>query len=323
MTQKVVWVHHSPDESAKSESGESIPANLQVNVRRLRFSAQIESRIDNLPSFPTVLSELIGLTNSEKSAATDLQFCLEKDPVLTARLLRLANSAFYSPRVPVTSVQQAVVMLGHLTVKSLAMAAATLKFLSRGAEAYGMAAGGLWMHSYAAGELAREVARSLGWTDDAQDAVYVGALLHDIGKIVLADILSSLPGETGFTPVEGGETMGAWETRLSGFTHCGVGQKIAEKWRLAPLTTACIRYHHLFEDLPADFSREVLTAGLADVGARRLGIGIGQPDVDSEREELALEELGLSRDCFDEILETYGEKVAGTQELFSNLGGVS
>ncbi len=322
MTQKAVWVHANG--GAQRERDEAASDNLQGNVRRLRFSAEIESRIDHLPPFPTVLSELIGLTNSEKSAATDLRSCLEKDPVLTARLLKLANSAFYSPRTAVTSLQQAVVMLGHLTVKSLAMAAATLKFLSRDAEAYGMAAGGLWMHSYASAELAREIASALGWPDDEKDAVYVGALLHDIGKIILADILAAAePGGQQPAPSSGGETVGEWESRLSGFTHFGVGERIARKWSLAPLTIGCIRFHHQDHDVPEEFAQEVRVVSLADAGARRLGVGIAEPDENPEREACLLEALSFPVEGFEEILVRYSEKSSETESLFSNLGDVS
>jgi HD-like signal output (HDOD) protein len=324
MTQKAVWIGRTPSGGDDTEAAQAQSGTPQLDVRKLRFSAELESRIDHLPPFPTILSELIGLTNSEKSAATDLKGCLEKDPVLTARLLKLANSAFYSPRVPVTSIQQAVVMLGNMTVKSLAMAAATLKFLGKDAAAYGMGKGGLWMHSYACAELARHLALTLGWPDDAQDSVYVGALLHDIGKIVLADLLATVAaGQVYSRLVENPEPIGEWESRLTGFTHFGVGEKIAEKWRLAPLTAGCIRHHHVAEPVPAEFTQEVMLVSLADAGARHLGIGVAEPDEDSERENHAREVLGVSETDYGAMLVSFAEKGASAEEIFSSMGDMS
>jgi len=219
----------------------------------------------------------------------------------------------------VTSVQQAIVMLGHNTVRSLGMAAATLKFLGRGADVYGMTAGGLWMHSYASAELARDLARAAEFPEETQDALYVGALLHDIGKIVLVDFLTSL--SAGRYDAKGAEPVGEWEARLTGFTHFGVGERIAEKWRLAPLTTGCIRHHHLADEVPEAYEREVVLVSLADTAARRLGIGVREPEELPEREVLLLERLGLAEDRFREVLETCSDIAGGAETMFSTLGG--
>ena len=248
MTQKVLWVRKGAEAAAGFGESGSPPIHQPSEVRLRRISTEIDSRIDRLPPFPTVLTELIGLTQSDDSAAGDLETCIEKDPVIAARLLKLANSAFYSPRSSVASIRQSVVMLGQQTVKSLAMAAATLKFLSGGMDAYGMGAGGLWLHSYGTAELARRLARVSGDEEEVQEAVYVGGLLHDIGKIVLSGILTDVIGR-GEASLRsgGGETERQWEKRVAGVTHAGVGEMIAAKWKLAPVTTRCVRCHHSCE----------------------------------------------------------------------------
>lgn len=323
MAQNAIWIRQRSGAGTENGQGGVRAVSQSTDVRRRRFAAEIDSRIDRLPAFPTVLSELIGLTNSADSAANDLRTCIEKDPVLTARLLRLANSAFYSPRVPVTSVQQAVVMLGHLSVKSLAMAAATLKFLGRGMDAYHMPAGGLWMHSYVSAELAREIASVVSWDEDTQDGIYVGALLHDIGKIVLSDTLEAALRQGDCQKLASGEKAEKWEEELTGFSHLDVGEKIAQKWRLAPVTTVCIRFHHHPEAAPTEFFREVSLVALADAGVRRVGAGLENPDEDLETEERACTALGIPWDRFDEVLASHYESVSGAQELFSNMGGAS
>ena len=157
-----------------------------------------------------------------------------------------------------------------LSVKSLAMAAATLKFLGQELKAYNISPGGLWMHCYAAAELAREFAAEAGQEDESQDAVYVGALLHDIGKIVLGSIMEgSLRDSENHRAAEEGETVLAWEERVTGIDHCGVGDRITSKWRLAPLAMSCVKDHHSWEGAPPEFRREVAIVALADA-ARRL-----------------------------------------------------
>ena len=101
-----------------------------------------------------------------------------------------------------------------------------------------------------------------------------------------------------------------------------VGERIARKWSLAPLTTGCIRFHHLDGDVPEEFAEQVRVVSLADAGARRLGVGIAEPDENPEREACLLEALSFPRDGFEEILARYAEKSSETESLFSNLGGV-
>jgi len=321
MSQEAIWLGRTGRGREDADpAGRSV--RQPAEVRKRRATAEIDSRIEHLPPFPTVLTELIGLTNRETSAAQDLRTCIEKDPVLTARVLRLANSAFYSPRVPVTSVQQGVVMLGQMTVKSLAMAAATLKFLGGAIEPYGMVHGGLWMHSYVVADLTREMAVALGWTEEVQDAVYVAGLLHDIGKIVLVDVLMpALREDDRCRRDPGGETVEAWESRVVGLSHSEVGRKIADKWRLAPLTTCCIHHHHADDGRESEFNREIALVSLADAGARRIGAGLQEPDEEADVEGRTLEAVGLSETQFREILDQYAERGTRVIELFSNLGG--
>lgn len=325
MAQKVVWVHEATDSIAGGGVGKQ-PVEQVGDVRRRRVALEIDTRIDRLPPFPAILTELIGLTGSDQSAAKDLQGVIQKDPVLTAKLLKLANSAFYSPRSPVSSIQKAVVMLGQLSVKSLAMAAATMKLLGRRCEPYGMGAGGLWLHSYSAAELAKELARTEGDSKDVQEAVYVGALLHDIGKIVLTEIIEGM-SRSGIHSGQAkeGETIQEWEERVTGFAHNKVGRLIADKWRLSPLTTNCVQYHHGCDpETPKpdnEYAREIMLVTLADAGVRRLGMGLHSIDENPEREQCLLEALNIPDSRFNKALESYAEKSAEAGDILSSLKG--
>ncbi|MFH1278931.1 MAG: HDOD domain-containing protein [Candidatus Eisenbacteria bacterium] len=320
MSQQVIWVRRGggPQEGtgAKSTRG----ADQPFGVRRVRVLKEVDSRMENLPPFPTVLTELVGLTKSDTSAADDLRRCIEKDAVLTARILKLANSAFYSPTVPVASVQQAVVMLGFLSVRSLAMAAATLKFLGADLHAYGIFPGGLWMHSYATAELAREFAREAKEDQDGQDAVYVGGLLHDIGKIVLGPILEGLIRDPSEEPrPEEAAAIVDWERRVADLNHCDVGGRLAEKWRLAPVTAASVRHHHAPGGADPSTIRAVRLVGLANLAAHRLGVGFREAAVNEAGETAMLEALGISGERYLEITGGYTEKVENVRDLFTGL----
>lgn len=321
MAQKSIWIH----KGKKSGPGNPVTVHEVPDVRRRKLATEIDSRINHLPAFPTILSELIGLTSSDVSAAKDLKICIEKDPVLTARLLKLSNSAFYSPRLPVTSVQQAVVMLGQQTVKSLAMAAATLKFLGSRISAYGMGPGGLWMHSYVVAEMARMLAQKAGWMNHEQDVVYAGGLLHDIGKIVLADIITASHESPDRGDESGAEerefNIEQWEEGLCGYTHTGIGEKIAARWRLADVTRSCITYHHRWTEAPGEHSREVKMVALANVGAQKLGIGLDRPTDPALREKEILEVFELDAGQFQDFLDEYTNNAKPAEEMYSSLGG--
>ncbi|MEI6737867.1 MAG: HDOD domain-containing protein [Pseudomonadota bacterium] len=137
--------------------------------------------VDRMPAFPKSVLRVIELTRNPDVSPKSIVEVIEKDPVLTAQILRVINSAFYAMPNKVASVSQAVVMLGINTVKNLALRSAAVGMIPTTNTA-GFDTDRYLLHSLGCAEVCKLVAQTLGDADPAE--AYIAGLLHDFGKIV-------------------------------------------------------------------------------------------------------------------------------------------
>jgi len=193
----------------------------------------------NLPTIPTVLTRILRLIESETGSGRELIEVIEHDQVLTAKLLRLANSAFFGQSRRVATVPRAVVLLGYSTVRNLALGVKVWDALGRG-----IARGRLeelWMHAVAVAVSLKTLAARLRTGNP--DEAFTAGLLHDIGRLVLASRFQRdywrVLGEAGE-----GETVEAVESASFGVDHAEVGGWVLESWGLPPAIVEAVRLHH-------------------------------------------------------------------------------
>ena len=193
---------------------------------------------DTLPSAPHVVSRLVSLTDADADTR-DLLATIDRDPALTARILRTANSPFYAQNRSVTSVTRAVVVLGLPMVRNLTLGLtvwdATTSHISP------HQARRLWDHSLAVAQAARHFAvatRSCLGPD-----AFTAGLLHDVGKLVLArqfpEDYRSLLGQTTMTRL-----LPELERAAVGYDHAEVGALLFERWRLPRIVVDAVARHH-------------------------------------------------------------------------------
>jgi HD-like signal output (HDOD) protein len=138
-----------------------------------------------MPSLSTTVIKVLETCNDPRASANDLQRIISLDPILTARVLKLINSAYYSLGVPITSLARAIVMLGVNTVKNLALSFAILENLKSNGSFSGFSSEEFWTHSLCVGVIAKSLAAVKGNTPQGLEAFFVAGLLHDLGKIPL------------------------------------------------------------------------------------------------------------------------------------------
>jgi len=144
---------------------------------------QVVAQVKDLPTLPEVTTEVIKLTDDPNATAQDINRVVGKDQGLTAKVLKLANSAYYGFPRRISTVTDATVMLGFQTLRSIVMAASVSDMLSREMKGYSLGSGELWRHSQATAMGARLLARQCKYP--AADVAYTAGLLHDIGKVIL------------------------------------------------------------------------------------------------------------------------------------------
>ena len=180
---------------------------------------------------PASVTRLASIVANRRSSLDDIVEVISYDPVLTAKVIRGANSVFSAPRVPITSVDRAVVRIGTGAVLALATAASVEKQLNQACPAYGMSEGDLWRHSVAAA-LSAQIAQAFCDAPIPAEA-FTAALLHDIGKLVLSRFLDAEALEMlRYAREKWNLSDLAAEKRVLRVHHGQVGGLMAKRWKL-------------------------------------------------------------------------------------------
>ncbi len=212
------------------------------------------NRTLDLPTIPEVLTKLNDVIASDQSTADDVADVISKDPAVSANLLRIVNSAYYGLQVRVSSISLAVSVLGFSMTKKIALKAAVFsqfakKDSSTDSEFFDPT--GFWRHSIFTGVAARVLGtESSKLSGHNAEDLYICGLLHDIGKIILAESVAKEFGEVLTTSHKTNRTQVEVECDVFGFTHADVGSVLAIKWFLPEDLTIAIRYHHNPTDDP-------------------------------------------------------------------------
>lgn len=197
--------------------------------------------VKTLPASPALLPRLASLLNDINN--TDIHEIVDIiifDSALTAKLLQIANSAFFGNSAPITNVGEAINVLGYDVVFLLA-AAITGENSMKVPPGTGLDAVLLWKHSVISAFGAQYVAR-VSKVDG--NLAFTAGLLHDLGKIVFAGMHGKIY-TAAFDPSKRGTmTLVEWEVDHYGFNHAQVGATLMKNWKLPPNLVGGIRYHH-------------------------------------------------------------------------------
>jgi len=199
------------------------------------------SRAKHLPLAPRVLPELLALLRSDEVDADRVVTVIAYDPSLTAAVLQLCNSAFYSPATPVGDIPRAITWLGFKQVYQLVTTAVGARLLDGDQKGYGIGKGELWRHSVAAAVAARILARRQG---DDENLAFTAALLHDLGKIVLSEALEPVYDRLVEETEHGQRSLLAAEKLLLGVHHAELGGQLLTRWRFPEPVINAVWYHH-------------------------------------------------------------------------------
>jgi putative nucleotidyltransferase with HDIG domain len=228
--------------------------------------AATAARIVGAKPFPVAAKRLEELTRTSTARIEQVVLVLESDPALSARLLRLVNSAGYGLKVRCTSVRHAAVLVGTRRLNQVATTAAILDLF----ESSNTLAAELLEHASIVGSLCRYLAVHLGLP---HDELFTCGFLHDIGKIMLLDtereVYPALLREFGGNP----DSVHEHERRVFGFDHATLGAHVLTAWNIPEPVPKVIAWHHQTQRAMQDslLSAMVQTLRLADLLAYELG----------------------------------------------------
>ena len=245
----------------------------------------LERTIDELPVLPTVLTEVIGLDAGRDDTFDRLVALAESDPPFAARLIHLANSARYARRGgSVLDVRGATARLGSRATSELLTSLAVARVFVPTTPGQRR----LWLHAIQVALAARRIAKELR-TDLDLNTLYLGALLHDLGRFLLFETSPEELGQIDEIGYDTPEGLIAAEHAVCGTDHATLGALAAEAWRLPDWLTRLIANHH--RQLPRvdrDIREAVRILQLADyVGTVLCQVELGEPTADAAQQVAA------------------------------------
>lgn len=259
--------------------------------------------IRDLPSLPLAADSITRAVLDENSNAQTIALSISKDPSFASRILRVVNSAYYGFYRQITSIKEAVALLGTNEIRMMAMAI-TVYDLFKVKESMKFNRKNLWMHGVAVAYMADYLQRMLR---KGIEEAYVAGLLHDIGKVVLDQFF---PDETHeiLQLFEGSEmSYLEAEREVLGMDHGELGFLIAERWNLPAEITVGIRYHHATSgEIEVEPAAAIIH--LSDYFAWQVGY-VGSPDDPPKGGHLSecLKALGLEEDRVESLMVTLKE----------------
>lgn len=267
-------------------------------MAKVTLEAIVEA-VNDMPALPHIVLKVMELTEDPNATAQDINAALNQDQGMTAKVLRLANSAFYGFPRRIATVTDATLFLGFKTVRSIVMAASVSDILSKEMAGYALAPGELWRHSQCVAMASRHIAKKN--KSAMVDLAYTAGLLHDIGKVILNDTVKESYHEVvEISAIQNIPFMDA-ENEVLGFNHAMIGSKIAEKWNLPAELVEAIAYHHNPEKAQVNKSITAMVH-VADAICMAMGIGIGVDGMLYPFSEQALEQVGLKADDIDLVI---------------------
>lgn len=257
-----------------------------------RISADLEL-VSDLPSPSPVLAKLSATLGSADVELSEIEEIISQDPVVAGRVIHAANAAAYAAHSPTTSIHNALLRLGVVRVRRLALLAALHNALPpRGLPA------AFWPHSLAAASCAEVITRSVLARQPGADpdAVFLAALLHDLGLLVLASHYPREYEALHEARAREDRPLDEVEDSVLGIDHGAIGERLASHWLLPRPVCAAIRAHHRLGTVEPEHRCNALIVHLADALCHHAGIAEMGEAVVLPPDDPALTELGIDAD---------------------------
>jgi HD-like signal output (HDOD) protein len=260
-----------------------------MSVDTIRSPSDLIQGSVQLSSPPLIYERLVEVINHPRGGAVDVAKVVMDDTALTARLLKVVNSAFFSFPRPVDTVSQAVTVVGTSQIRDLALATSVVALFKDVPEDL-IDMDGFWRHSLACGVGARVLA---GLRREGNvERFFVAGILHDLGKLI---IFQQCPEEsrTIFEEAKRDNTLvHLAERNLLGFDHGQVGEALLDQWNMPASLREPLRFHH--NPGRADrYPVETSAVHVADIMANALGFGHGGESFVPPLSPEAWDSLGL------------------------------
>lgn len=281
----------------------------------------IQEIIKSIPMLSASASQLLQLTSKADHELMEVVNLVKTDANLTARVLKVVNSAAFGLMNEITSIDRATSYLGERIIVSIAVGDCAGKLFEKELVGYEAAGGALWKHDLRTAIAAREVVVQSGAAINP-DLAFTAGLLHDIGKSLISDYLQGTAPEAIelITSQDSQDYLEA-EEKIIGIAHTDAGFELAQAWQLPEELAEVILYHHQPGNASEEFRPLVYAVHLGDNIAMMGGFGTGADSMQYRLDPKYTEYLNLSPKTLDSVMLTVDMEFEKLEESLSSMGG--
>ncbi|MBN2412665.1 HDOD domain-containing protein [candidate division KSB1 bacterium] len=276
----------------------------------------IVSRVNrsDISTIKGVISSIIMIMNNPNSTAKDIEEIIQVDPPLTARVLKVANSAYYSPQNKISEIDQAVIWLGFSTIKELILSQKVCEIFEKDEEYEGYSRRALWKHSLAVALMSKMIyRREFG---ERGENAYVAGLLHNIGIIAVDQFLQNDFKNALKMAKDNQVNLYIAENEIMGFNHQDVAREIILNWELPEEYGMSIGSHHNPEMIEAKYARITDTVFTANYYCQLKKIGYNDASYTEENiYNKCLQRLNLNPLALDLIAKNMQSELLLMEEM--------
>ncbi len=268
--------------------------------------------LQSLPTLPPVVTKLTHLLADEKTTAFQLAEIIEKDQVLTSKVLKMVNSAFYGFPRRISTVSSAIVLLGFNVIRTLIITASIFEMMQSEDLS-------LWEHSLGVAAASGLLAQKLELKNPEE--VTTAGLLHDLGKVVIRSEFPEMYQEILALVKERGLSFREAEKEILGLDHSEIGEFLTNHWNLPERLVEPIAFHHQVEKA-RKYKKEAAVVHLGDIIIRALGYGSGGDPWVPSLDEKAWSLLRLKREDFEELLPVLDDRLLELRFFTMEMQGI-
>jgi putative nucleotidyltransferase with HDIG domain len=281
---------------------------MSVDKERLRIRVK---GLRNLPTLPDVYEKISDLVESPSTTAEEMGNIISSDQALSAKILRIVNSAFHGFPGRISSITHALIILGFDVARGLVLSTSVFDMM------IGQGLHRMWEHSLGCALTAGVIARKIKHPNPEE--VSVAALLHDIGKVIIKTELPEEASRVDLAIKERQISTYEAEEELLGLNHATVGRWLCEEWNLPNKLTDPIAYHHK-PNMSELVRVPTAIVHVADVFVRAKNFGFAGDDLVPQIDPNAWEALDVSDSVLEEIIREMGDQLEDAEDF---LGGDS
>jgi len=275
---------------------------------------QLIKEINTLRPLPQVASQILAIVEDPTSSISDVAEIVLYDVSITANLLKICNSAYFSLPRRIDSVQDAITLLGLDQIVDIVLLKGGAENLKKEQEGYGLHEGELWRHAVSSALIARELAEKKGCQQ--KHMIFTAALLKDIGKVILDRFVSDSFQKIHRLVEENDITFREAEKKVIGIDHAELGGLVAKMWKFSPKMIYIISNHHM-SDKSTHLDLETSIVYLADTIWMMMGIGVGADGLAYRFHKNVLDRLEISQTDLQEIIIGFGENMQKVEDLLA------